>query len=276
MPPPSGSTPTLLLPYPVPNDPVDVPRDIKALADKLDSSLGGGGTGGGGVLKAAPVLDVGVTGQVRAGRQLALADFTDLGLSAPAGLWNLSNLTDASGNGRTLSNKGAVPFAAGINGTAATAAQFSGSTAQALYIADTGAADPFRIRTGSWGCWFRTAKRGTQRSRSARTRPAQAALWPGADSSPSSILLAARRTSARRQHRGRHGVSDVCRRPLALRRAPTTPQAIRMYVDGVLEATAAYAGISTRRFRGPLNIGAVRGPTRGSRDQRFAALRPRG
>lgn len=36
MPPPSGSTPILGLPYPVPNDAVDVPRDIKALADKLD------------------------------------------------------------------------------------------------------------------------------------------------------------------------------------------------------------------------------------------------
>jgi hypothetical protein len=36
MPAPSGSTPRLALPYPIPDDPVDVPRDIKALADKLD------------------------------------------------------------------------------------------------------------------------------------------------------------------------------------------------------------------------------------------------
>ena len=103
------------------------------------------------VLTGARVLDVGVVNQVRAGRQLTLADFTNLGLSAPAGLWNLSNLTDVSGNGRTLVNKGSVPFATGINGAASTAAQFSGNTGQALYIADTGAADPFRIKTGSLG-----------------------------------------------------------------------------------------------------------------------------
>lgn len=36
---PSGSTPKLLLPYPIDDDNVDVPRDIKALADKLDGTL---------------------------------------------------------------------------------------------------------------------------------------------------------------------------------------------------------------------------------------------
>jgi hypothetical protein len=33
---PSGQTPRLLLPYPIPDDTVDVPRDVKALADALD------------------------------------------------------------------------------------------------------------------------------------------------------------------------------------------------------------------------------------------------
>jgi len=33
---PTGRTPNLQLPYPIPDDDVDVPRDIKALADKLD------------------------------------------------------------------------------------------------------------------------------------------------------------------------------------------------------------------------------------------------
>ena len=50
-----------------------------------------------------------------------------------------------------LLNKGAVPFDVGINGQANTAAKFVGSTAQALYISDTGATDPFRIKTGSIG-----------------------------------------------------------------------------------------------------------------------------
>jgi microcystin-dependent protein len=36
---PSGTTPKLLLPYPIDDDQVDVPRDIKALADKLDVTV---------------------------------------------------------------------------------------------------------------------------------------------------------------------------------------------------------------------------------------------
>jgi hypothetical protein len=124
----------------------------------ITSGVTGGGTP---VLGAAPVLDVGVANQIRAGRQLKASDFTALGLSAPAGLWNLSDLTDASGNGRALSNMGAVPFGPGINGLASTSAVFSGSTNQALWIADSGAGDPFRIRTGSVGCWFRSAKLAT-------------------------------------------------------------------------------------------------------------------
>src|SRR4249920_2087747 len=111
------------------------------------------------VLSAIPVLDVGIINQIRAGRQLTPADFTNMGLNPPLGLWNLSDLSDASGNGRNLSNKGAVGFSSGINGAANTAAQFSGNTAQALYIPDTGANDPFRLRTGSWGCWFKVGRR---------------------------------------------------------------------------------------------------------------------
>lgn len=116
------------------------------------------------LLAGIPVLDVGVINQIRAGRQLTAQDFTNLGLSAPLGLWNLSDLTDASGNGRNLSNKGAVPFDVGINGAAATAGKFVGAAAQALYIPDTGAADPFRIRAGTIGAWFRSPKRGQQQS----------------------------------------------------------------------------------------------------------------
>ena len=113
------------------------------------------------VLSAISVLDVGLVGQIRAGRQLTAADFTNMGLNAPLGLWNLSDLSDVSGNGRNLLNKGAVPFDIGINGLAASAAKFLGSGGQSLYIPDTGAADSFRIKTGTVGCWFRTAKRGS-------------------------------------------------------------------------------------------------------------------
>jgi len=44
---PSGSTPILGLPYPTPDDNVDVPRDIKALADAIE---GGGGAGSPGLI----------------------------------------------------------------------------------------------------------------------------------------------------------------------------------------------------------------------------------
>lgn len=114
------------------------------------------------VLSAAPILDVGIANQIRAGRQLSPADFAAIGLNAPLALWNLSDLSDASGNGRNLLNKGAVPFASGINGIASTAANFSGVATQGLYISDTGAADPFRIRFGSMGAWFRSALRSIQ------------------------------------------------------------------------------------------------------------------
>jgi hypothetical protein len=101
-----------------------------------------------------------------------------------------------------------VTFAPGINGAATTAAQFTGSTAQALYIADTGAADPFRITTGSWGCWFRTAKRGV------RSTCSQA--WGAGTNAVSAYTLAldvSRQATAwpatgRTRHR-RTGTSDV-------------------------------------------------------------------
>lgn len=112
------------------------------------------------VVTAQDLLAVGVSGQAVAGRQLTAADFTDMGLSAPQGLWNLGSTADVSGNGRTLTNKGSVAFTNGINGDANTAAQFTGAATKALYITDTGSNDPFRIKSGSVGCWFRTAKGG--------------------------------------------------------------------------------------------------------------------
>ncbi len=111
------------------------------------------------VVTAKLVSDVGIINQIRAGRQLTPSDFTNMGLSAPIALWNMSNANDSSGNARHLTVKGGVPFGVGINGLAATAAVFSGSTSQALYFPDGGAGDPFRLKTFSVGCWFRTARR---------------------------------------------------------------------------------------------------------------------
>src|SRR3954468_7526284 len=151
------------------NGNIDTPNLTPALLASLGSNKQ--------VYSAKQVLEVGQVGQIRAGRVLTPADFTNMGLSAPLGLWNLGNLNDSSGNARNLSNKGSVTFDTGITGAASEAAVFTGSTAQALYIADTGAADPFRIRTGSWGCWFRTAKRGTQQALVSKWRTTSGAVF---------------------------------------------------------------------------------------------------
>jgi hypothetical protein len=111
------------------------------------------------VLVEHAILDVGMSGQLRAGRQLKVEDFTNLGLSAPLALWNLSDLTDISGNGYTLTKKGTVSQVQGVDGLATSAVQFLGSTSAALFIDDIGTADPFRLKVGSWGIWFRTPKR---------------------------------------------------------------------------------------------------------------------
>jgi hypothetical protein len=74
-------TTRLLLPYPDIDDPADVPADMQQLAERLDVLIAPSGAQS--ALNKAPVLDVGLTGQIRAGRQLSLADFTSMGLAAP-------------------------------------------------------------------------------------------------------------------------------------------------------------------------------------------------
>lgn len=247
----------LALPYPDIDDPADVPADMQQLAERLDLLIPAG-SGGGLVLNRVTVGDVGMAGQVRAGRALTLADFTALGLSAPRGLWNLSDLTDASGNGRALTNKGAVTFAPGINGLAATAAQFTGSTAQALYIADTGAADPLRITTGSWGCWFRTAKRATAQLPLGKV-PTVAGNYSYHVSvtagNVASALVSLTGTSGAGQYAEAIGVSDVADDRWHFVIGTHDGTTVRVYVDAVLEATASLSGTI---FSGaaPLNVGA--------------------
>lgn len=209
------------------------------------------------VLSAKPILDIGLVDQIRAGRQLGPADFANIQLSPPLGLWNLSGLTDSSGNGRNLLNKGSTPFSMGINGIATTCVLFVGSVAQVLYIADTGAADPFRIKMGSVGCWFRTAKRGvsqslvTKRGAAPPTYGYQLAIGTnnfvgsGISSTGTDFLAV-------------FGVSDVCddRWHFAVFTYDGTVQ--KIYVDGVLE------GVTLTSFpifgsSAPLNIGGING-----------------
>jgi hypothetical protein len=211
------------------------------------------------VITAKQILDVGLSGQIRAGRQLTATDFTNMGLAAPLGLWNLSNLNDSSGNGRNLSNKGAVPFGVGIEGVAASAAQFVGSTGQALYISDTGAADPFRIRTGSVGCWFKTPRRAAgQGLVSKYGTDGQLCYWLYIggnnfltfNATPSGLASAQVNAQSK---------SDVCDDRWHFGVGVYDGSSMCIYVDGILEGTALLpvSGAGGIIFPGnsPLNIG---------------------
>ena len=206
------------------------------------------------VISGVPVLDVGLVNQIRAGRQLTAADFTNMGLSAPLGLWNLSDLTDVSGNGRNLLNKGAVPFDVGINGQANTSAKFVGSTAQALYIPDTGANDPFRIKTGSIGCWFRTAKRGTAGYLMSKSAAALRS-WELLVASSGQVVINI--FNAAQAFANPPGVSDTSDDRWHFAVVTVDGGTVRLYVDAVMEAVVTIPGDGLiAPGSGPLNIGA--------------------
>ena len=205
------------------------------------------------VVSAAPVYDVGVANQIRAGRQLAPTDFTNMGLSVPLGLWNLSSFTDASGNGRNLTNKGSVPFGVGINGAASTAAVFSGSTGQAFYIPEATYPGVFQIKTGSWGGWFKTAKRGVYQdiiSKRLTSTQMQMALNVNTSNTMNgfvcidgvTVSVVAATTSDVADDRWHFSVMTY------------DGTFIRMYVDGVLEAKTILVGTAFASTA-PLNIG---------------------
>jgi hypothetical protein len=198
------------------------------------------------------VLDVGNPGQIRAGRDLTLVDFTALGLNAPQGLWNLSDLSDVSGNGRTLTNKGAVTFGAGVGGAAGTAAVFNAAVAQALYISDTGAGDPFRTLTGSIGCWFRTAKRAAQ-TIMGRLFAAGPLHWM-IQTNTSAITVNA---SADGTSWGGVGVgtTDVCDDRWHFVTVVVDGTVMRVYIDALLEFAVSLPG-PLANVAAPLNIGA--------------------
>jgi hypothetical protein len=219
-------------------------------------------------LSAIQVQDVGNLGQIRAGRVLTPADFTNMGLSTPLGLWNLGTVNDSSGNVRNLTNKGTVIFDTGITGSAAEAAVFTGSTGQALYIADTGAADPFRIRTGSWGCWFRTAKRGVQQQAISKIGTAgtnaDTAWLMRVENSNVLVAIASDGTNAVTAT----GISDVADDRLHFGVAVMDGSFLRLYVDGSLEAKVATGTILLQQLAKPLNIGS------GGADAVTASIQP--
>lgn len=207
------------------------------------------------VVTAQDLFHVGVSGQARAGRQLTAADFTDMGLAAPQGLWNLGSTADASGNGRTLTNKGSVTFTNGITGAATTAAQFTGSASQALYITDTGAADPFRIRSGSVGCWFRTAKTGDYQALVSKRNSSdgQHAWWMQIHNS-NSLGFQVSESGTLASTASAYGLMNVCDNNWHFAVAVFDGARIYIYVDGRLDSHLHWPALA---FGGsaPLNIG---------------------
>lgn len=212
------------------------------------------------VITAQQLLDVGSVGQIRAGRQLSPTDFTNMGLNVPYGLWNLSSVADSSGSTRDLTNKGSVPFGSGINGVTNTAAVFVGSASQALYRVDSGTNEPFRIKTGSWGVWFRAAKRGTQTivlsklSAAAGNYAWEAYISPanffgGVVSLDGTAVVAV------------PGVTDVVDDRWHFGVVTYDGQRMRVYVDGALDIAPAVVGSGGPIFSGnaPVNIGGRAG-----------------
>ncbi len=205
------------------------------------------------VVISQPVLDIGLANQIRAGRQLTAADFTNMGLAAPLGLWNLSDLSDVSGNGRSLLNKGATPFAAGINGIANTAVQFVGSPTQALYIAASGPSDPFKIKNGSFGAWMRTAKRGTAQAVITMWGTASGSWnwWFGVGTNVAQFNV----TNDGVNVLVVNGVTDICDNRWHFICVNFDSSLIRLYVDGMLDSSGATASGIMFGANTPLNIG---------------------
>lgn len=213
-----------------------------------------GSAGVSAAMASTPVFDVGVAGQIRAGRLLSVTDFTNMGLVQPIGLFNLSDLSNL-GSGGPLVNKGAVPFGVGINGAAASAAVFSGSSAQGLYIADAGAADPFRIKVGTFGCWFRTAKRAWDQALISKWGVAgQNAYEIRIDAASNAVRVfnSVDGTSVWAQV---YGGSDVCDDRWHFVAVTHDAQSLKLYIDGALDGAATSPGTL---FPGasPFNIGA--------------------
>lgn len=209
------------------------------------------------VVTAKQLLDIGMSGQIRAGRQLTASDFTNMGLSAPIGLWNLSNLNDSSGNGRNLSNKGSVTFAAGVEGVASTAAQFAGSAAQLLYINDAGASDPLRIKTGSLGCWFRVGRKGVAHGLMGKRHPTDGQMSYWMMTNTEQVIFQATSTGTAAGLVTAGGYSDVTDDRWHFAVVTCDGARICMYVDGLMEGVATipapiFSGGST-----PFNIGSI-------------------
>ena len=226
------------------------------------------------VLSAAPILDTGWTAQIRAGRVLTPSDFTAMGLSNPIGLWNLTNVNDSSGNGNNLTNlSNGVLFGRGITNTQPEAAFWGPlQTTGCLYRADAGAADPFRISTGSCGCWTHTAVTRAQglvgkTTAAINQTPASAAYYIQINSSGLATLWTADGTNLYTIT----GVTNVCDDHWHFIVGTFDGVMGRIYVDGVLDGSGPVGACPTT-LANPVNIGSRGGSGSGFSDGHYGYI----
>src|SRR3954469_2256930 len=251
-------TPNYQFPYYQGSDLVDGPTQQQALAQKLDTVIKAAAPSS--VLAAAPVLDVGMVGQIRAGRQLTVADFTNLGLIQPTGLWNLSgggfNLGSV-GSAGTVVNAGTILADAGINGVASTCVLFpgySGSPTQALYVINANAGG-MQLTNGLWGCWFRTAKRGVAQTILSKWSLTSAG-WRYDVGTANTVVVSL--SSDGTAISTLAGVSDVADDRWHFAVVTHDLSTVRLYIDGVLEGALIFP-FRTFTVVAPFNIGAYGG-----------------
>jgi hypothetical protein len=204
---------------------------------------------------------IGIAGSKRAGRKLAVADFTTLlGLSTPIGLFPMDSVNNLGSAGTALTNKGGIGFGSGITGDPAEAAQFAGNAAQAFYIADTGVNDPFRLRTGSVGGWFKTAKLATSQAVVSKMSSAAGNFGYMLNVTAGSGLAGANSLRWQLSLDGStmnvlSGYSDVCDDQWHFGVGTFDGEAMRLYVDAIMETSYTVQGVIFSGT-GPFNVGS--------------------
>jgi hypothetical protein len=231
--------------------------DVDELFERMDAVERRNVTMGLGSPVNVPIVGVGIAGSKRAGRKLVVADFTVLlGVAAPIALYNFDNSpNDASGSARHLTPTTAAPtYTRGIEGVATSAVRFAGNNAMGLFLADA-SGGPFDFRTGTFGCWFKTAKTGTsQRLMSKGANVAAQRAWQLSTDGASGALKVMVSTDGSNSVIP-IGVTNVHDDRWHFGVGTYDGTLIRVYCDANLEATGRMGGDIAQNAQ-PFNIGS--------------------
>jgi hypothetical protein len=231
--------------------------DVDELFERMDAVERRNVTMGLGSPVNVPIVGVGNAGSKRAGRKLVVADFTVLlGVAAPIALYNFdNNPNDLSGNARHLTPTTAAPtYQRGIEGVATSAIRFAGNNAMGLFLADA-SGGPFDFRTGTFGCWFKTAKTGTsQRLISKGANVAAQRAWQLSTDGATGALKAMVSTDGSNSVIP-VGVTNVHDDRWHFGVGTYDGTLLRVYCDASLEATGRMGGDIAQNAQ-PFNIGS--------------------